>query len=133
MDHDISDEQLDVLLKQRAVPEMRSNLAHRIIDASRDVPQQKTGLARFGAFGKDAGGALLKGVASILDHVALPQPAFAMAAVVVMIGGMVLGAQTGGLSTLTLSSNAEYTSTYDSSDVEAYIMATDSFEYGDFL
>ncbi len=175
MDHDELDMQLDVLLRARAVPEMRSNLAYRIIEASLNtnspsshefvvlrsrraqvghyVPRGspwtpahalnakwyykrgKTGGAKILALAKGAGGALLKGVAGVLDHVALPQPAFAMAVVVVMIGGTVLGLHSGGLGSATFLSNDEsgYTSTYDSSDVETYIMATDSFEYGDFL
>jgi len=121
MDHDVmDDEQLNVLLKQREVPEMRSNLAHRIIEAARDVPQEKAGLDKLLEKSRGAGHAFLKGVANVSDHVALPQPVFAVAMVVVMIGGAVLGFI--GEQTL-----------YDSSDVEAYIMATDSFEYGDFL
>lgn len=133
MDHDVFDEQLDALLKQRAVPEMRSNLAYRIIEASRDVPQENKGLEKLTAQAKGVGIAFLKGVASVLDHVALPQPAFALAMAVFMIGGAVLGTQTGGLDATALVSNAEYASSNDSSDVETYIMATDSFEYGDFL
>ena len=121
MDHDaMDDEQLNVLLKQREVPEMRSNLAYRIIEAARDVPQEKTGLEKLLEQCRGVGNAFWKGVASVLDHVALSQPAFALAMTVVMIGGAVLGFI------------GEQTS-YDSSDVEAYIMATDSFEYGDFL
>ncbi len=133
MDHDNFDEQLDKLLNQRGVPEMRSNLAHRIIEASRDVPQEKEGLDKLTALCRGAGMVFLKGVTSVLDHVALPQPAFAVAIAVVMIGGAMLGAHTGGLNTATLLSDNGYAPLYDSSDVEAYIMATDSFEYGDFL
>jgi len=126
MDRDVFDEQLDALLAQRIVPEMRSNLAHRIIEASHEMPQDDV-------FYKKVGGAFLKGVASILDCVALPQPVFAVAVVVIMLGGMALGARTGGLRNATLLSDIGYISSDDSSDVETFIMATDSFEYGDFL
>jgi len=126
MDRDVLDEQLDALLAQRTVPEMRSNLAHRIIEASQDVKQDDV-------LYKKVGGALLKGAVSILDSVALPQPVFAVAVVVVMIGGAVLGARTGGLKVTTLLNDIGYASSYDNNDVETFIMATDSFEYGDFL
>ncbi|MCK5384885.1 MAG: hypothetical protein KAJ29_04860, partial [Alphaproteobacteria bacterium] len=65
--------------------------------------------------------------------VILPRPAFAMAVIVIMMGGVVLGAQTGGLNATTFLSDIGYASSYDSSDVETFIMVTDSFEYGDFL
>jgi hypothetical protein len=133
MVHDIFEDKLDALLKQRTVPEMRSNLAYRIIEASRDVPQEKGGLEKLAEQCKVAGLVFLKGVTGVLDHVALPQPAFAVAVAVFMIGGAVLGTQTGGLDATALLSDAGNAYSYDSSDVETYIMATDSFEYGDFL
>lgn len=133
MDYDVTDKQLDVLLRQRAVPEMRSNLAYRIIEASHDVLQEKTGSAGVFAQVKELGSAFLKGVAGVLDYVILPRPAFAMAVIVIMMGGVVLGAQTGGLNATTFLSDIGYASSYDSSDVETFIMVTDSFEYGDFL
>lgn len=131
MDRDIFDDQLDALLVQRQVPEMRSNLAYRIIEASHNVPQERGGLAGVLARGEALGLAFLKGVAGVLDYVVIPKPAFAMAAVVIMLGGVVLGANTGGLTGVL--SGVESAASYDSSDVETFIMATDSFEYGDFL
>ena len=130
MAHDVLDKKLDMLLGQRAVPEMRSNLAYRIIEASRDVPQEKAGLAGMLAPLKELGASFLNGLAGVLDHVALPQPAFAVLMVVMLMGGTVFGAMDAAS---LLSDFGSAASEDGSSDVETFIMATDSFEYGDFL
>ncbi len=143
MDRDGFDRQLDALLAQRAVPEMRSNLAYRIIEASKTVPQERLGVQgisdKTGGFFLGVGKGLVAGVLGVLDCVALPKPAFAMLVAVIMVGGIALGNYTGKDASSSsavagiILSDLGYSSGYSSSDVETFVMATDSFEYGDFL
>lgn len=68
-------DELDAVLSRRRVPPPRSNLAERIIDASlREKPKSKTGF--------DAG-KWLGGLGAIFM---LPRPAYALAAVVLLLG-----------------------------------------------
>lgn len=105
------DQDLDVLLKARAVPEMRSNLEHQIIQASllQDKQSKTQGV-----------GNLFRTVRDFMDCMVLPQPALAM----IMV--LVIGAAIGTYSSDILSVD-------DAQDVEAYMMIIDDIEYEDFL
>ena len=105
------DQNLDVLLKTRAVPDMRSNLEHRIIQKSLNQEKQsKT---------QDIGN-FFRAVRDFMDCMVLPQPALAM----VMV--LVIGAAIGTYS-------SEILTVDDDQDVEAYMMIIDDIEYEDFL
>lgn len=107
----MDDNELNKILKVRAVPPMRSNLEHRIVQASlasdkdRDISKGNPLLAVFTA---------------ILDALILPKPALSMALVLVL--GLVLGGYSAGVSEA--STNI---------DVDAYFLAAETIGYGDIL
>ncbi|MCK5374991.1 MAG: hypothetical protein KAJ40_06880, partial [Alphaproteobacteria bacterium] len=78
MGHDDLEQQLDALLAQRTVPEMRSNLAFRIIETSRTVQQERSGFAGLSEKIKSVRCSFLKVIEAVLDCIALPRPAFAI-------------------------------------------------------
>ncbi len=111
MVHDL-DKELDALLSKRAVPEMRSNLEHRIIQASL---KQEVHVA-----GRQSEGGFFAGLKAVLDNIVLPQPALALM-MVLMVGG-VLGAY-----------SPDVMQEDDVDSFESYIMTSDEIGYGDFL
>ena len=112
MDHD---KDLDALLSKRSVPEMRSNLEHRIIQASlKPAPE---------------GGGVLKGIKSFMDGVSqlfvIPQPALVMT--LVLMCGFIMGGYSDSITEY-----AGYTVASTALDAETLIMESD-IDYGEFL
>ncbi|MCK5374958.1 MAG: hypothetical protein KAJ40_06715, partial [Alphaproteobacteria bacterium] len=110
-----------------------------IIETSRTVQQERSGFAGLSEKIKSVRCSFLKVIEAVLDCIALPRPAFAILTVVIMAAGIVFGSYTGKTwSVSSLNSGfslagLENSRAYDSSDVETFVMVTDSFEYGDFL
>ncbi|PCK00600.1 MAG: hypothetical protein COA45_02150 [Zetaproteobacteria bacterium] len=107
----MDDRELNKILKARDVPPMRSNLEHRILQASLESVE-KTDNSRINP--------VLAIFSAILDSVILPKPALSM--VFVLLFGLVLGAYPVD----TLDVNAAI-------DVDAYFLAVETIEYGDVL
>ncbi len=107
MDKDID---LDALLSKRKVPEMRSNLEHRIIQASLneahsiDCDGDKAGV--FGVF------------RDFIDSLVLPQPTLVLSMVLLL--GIVMGAYSSDV-------------LQNHTSLEAYIMMGSDMDYGDIL
>lgn len=118
-----SNEQLEALLSIRDVPEMRGDLESRILQAS--AAQLHVKRRQFNFID-----AINKGINSVLDCVLLPSPAYAMA--VVLIVGAVIGLYSGAEiegGELVMS----YANIDVGDDMESFIMASENFEYGDYL
>ncbi len=104
------DKDLEEILSKRAVPEMRSNLEHRIIQAS---------LAQEVSKKAGSGGVVIRAFKDFIDSLVLPNPALSLS--MVLLIGLVLGAYSGGV-------------IQDYNSLEAYIMMGSDFDYGgDFL
>ena len=107
----MDDNELNRILKARAVPPMRSNLEHHILqvslasDKNYDISSSSTVLGVFTA---------------VLDALILPQPALSMA--LVLVFGLVLGGYSAGVSEV--STNI---------DVDAYFLTAETIGYGDVL
>ena len=114
MVHD--DDRLDEILRSRRVPEMRSNLEHRIVQASLQQDKQK---------GKAQGGGILDGIlSSIFDNLLVPQPVLAMAFL------LVFGVAIGGYP---LESSLYDTGSDMDADTMAFFLEADDFDYGEIL
>lgn len=100
---------LDAILKERAVPEMPSNLAYRIIEAAK--PREGEDGFTWAAFQR-----------AMAELFVIPQPAFAMAAV------LILGISMGTYYTTEQSINTKMASVNNSS----FMMADSGLDYGDF-
>ena len=112
MDHD---KELDALLSKRSVPEMRSNLEHRIIQASLKPAPEERGI--------------LGGIKSFMETISrnfvIPQPALVMT--LVLLCGVIMG----GYSDY-ITEYAGYTAASTSIDAELLIMDSE-IDYGEFL
>ena len=112
MDHD---KELDALLSKRFVPEMRSNLEHRIIQASLKPDPDQDGMLRG-----------IKGfMEAISRNFVIPQPALVMT--LVLMCGVIMG----GYSDY-ITEYAGYTATSTAMDAETLIMDSE-IDYGEFL
>ena len=121
-----SDEQLEALLNMRDVPEMPGDLESRILQASASQLHIKRRQFDF----LDAINVINKGISSVLDCILLPRPAYAMA--VVLIVGAVIGLYSGaGIEDGELV--ISYANIDVGDDMESFIMASEDFEYGDYL
>ncbi|PCI99973.1 MAG: hypothetical protein COB14_05335 [Alphaproteobacteria bacterium] len=107
----MDDNELNKILKARAVPPMRSNLEHRIVQASL-------------ASGKNqdisSGNGISAIFTAVFDALILPKPALSMA--LVLVFGLVLGGYSAGVSEA--STNI---------DVDAYFLTAETIGYGDIL
>lgn len=107
----MDDNELNKILKARAVPPMRSNLEHRIVHASLSASKNSS---------ISKGNELLAIFTAVLDTLILPRPALSMA--LVLVFGLVLGGYSAGVSEA--STNI---------DVDAYFLAAETIGYGDIL
>ncbi|PCI57192.1 MAG: hypothetical protein COB36_02695 [Alphaproteobacteria bacterium] len=107
----MDDHEFNKILKARAVPPMRSNLEHRIVQASLPVGKNKA---------NSKGNSLSAIFIAILDTLILPKPALSMA--LVLVFGVMLGGYSSGVSEA--STNI---------DVDAYFLAAETIGYGDIL
>lgn len=107
----MDDNELDKILRARAVPPMRSNLEHRIVQASLSVDTNRE---------ISEGNAVLAIFTAVLDALILPKPALSMA--LVLVFGLVLGGYSAGVSEA--STNI---------DVDAYFLTAETIGYGDIL
>lgn len=107
----MDDRELDKMLKARAVPPMRSNLEHRILQASFSGDKNRS---------VSGGNSIMAIFTAILDGLVLPKPALSMA--LVLVFGLVLGGYSSGASEA--STNI---------DADAYFLAAETIGYGDIL
>lgn len=107
----MDDNELDKILKARAVPPMRSNLEHRIVQASFSGDKNRS---------VSGGNSIMAIFTAILDGLVLPKPALSMA--LVLVFGLVLGGYSSGASEA--STNI---------DADAYFLAAETIGYGDIL
>ncbi len=107
----MDDYELNEILKARDVPPMRSNLEHRIVQASLSVSKNPA---------VSKGNSVLAIFTAILDAVILPKPALSMA--LVLVFGVMLGGYSSGVSEA--STNI---------DADAYFLAAETIGYGDIL
>ena len=107
----MDDNELNKILKARAVPPMRSNLEHRIVQASLDSDENRD-ISR--------GNKLSAIFTAVLDGLILPKPALSM--VLILVFGVMLGGY---------SSRVSEAST--NIDVDAYFLTAETIGYGDIL
>lgn len=103
----------DQLLEKRHVPEAPSNLSARIIEASRNLPQ-------------DRKKPFFEGFGALLQGFSVPQPAFAFVVVLVLGLGATIGVGIYGEKLLTVEPTQEYYSQSD--DVALAFYLDDIFE-----
>lgn len=111
----MDDRELDKILKARAVPPMRSNLEHRILQASFSGDKNRS---------VSGGNSIMAIFTAILDGLVLPKPALSMA--LVLVFGFSVWFGVGGYS-----SGASEAST--NIDADAYFLAAETIGYGDIL
>lgn len=107
----MDDHELNKILKARAVPPMRSNLEHRIVQAALSASKNRS---------VSGGNAISAIFTAILDALILPKPALSM--VLVLVFGLMLGGYSSGVSDASINI-----------DVDAYFLATETIGYGDIL
>lgn len=112
MDHD---KELDALLSKRSVPEMRSNLEHRIIQASLKPAPEQGGMLR----------GLREFMETIFRNFVIPQPALVMT--LVLMCGVIMGGYSDDITEY-----AGYTTASTAIDAETLIMDSE-IDYGEFL
>ena len=107
----MDDSELNKILKVRAVPPMRSNLEHRIVQASLSASKNSS---------ISKGNELSAIFTAVFDALILPKPALSMALV------LVFGVMLGGYSSAVSDASTNI-------DADAYFLAAETIGYGDIL